>query len=177
MCSIMKNFDTNTIVKFDISKSVAIFGDRVYSILNYQNPFNRSNKLGHITASGLVIRDDKVLLILHPYLQSWFQPGGHIDDGESPIDAAIREVREETGFVCDLDSNDLEPIDVDIHEIPSNSKKGEAAHLHIDLLYRLKVLREDKPVEDISTAWLSFSQVESARIQRALAKLSSKILK
>jgi len=95
LCSIMKNFDTNTIVKFDISKSVAIFGDRVYSILNYQNPFNRSNKLGHITASGLVIRDDKVLLILHPYLQSWFQPGGHIDDGESPIDAAIREVREE----------------------------------------------------------------------------------
>lgn len=141
-------------------------------ILNSKNPYSRANKAGHITASGLVIKDDKVLLILHPYLQSWFQPGGHIDDGESPIDAAIREVREETGFVCDLDSNDLEPIDVDIHEIPSNSKKGEAAHLHIDLLYRLKVLREDKPVEDISTAWLPFSQVESARIQRALAKLS-----
>ena len=142
-------------------------------ILNSQNPYSRTNKLGHITASGLVIRDDKVLLIFHPYLQSWFQPGGHIDDGESPIDAAIREVREETGFICALDLKDLEPIDVDIHEIPSNSKKGEAAHLHIDLLYRLKVLREDKPVEDIPTAWFSFSQVESARIQRALAKLSS----
>ena len=142
-------------------------------ILNSQNPYSRTNKLGHVTASGLVIRDDKVLLIFHPYLQSWFQPGGHIDDGESPIDAAIREVREETGFICALDSKDLEPIDVDIHEIPSNSKKGEAAHLHIDLLYRLKVLREDKPVEDIPTAWFSFSQVESARIQRALAKLSS----
>jgi len=142
-------------------------------ILESQNPYSRANKAGHFTASGLVIRDDKVLLIFHPYLKSWLQPGGHVDDGESPIDAAIREVREETGFVCDLDSSDLEPIDVDVHEIPSNSKKGEAAHLHIDLLYRLKVLREDKPVEDISTAWLSFSQVESARIQRALAKLSS----
>ena len=169
----MKNFDTNVISNFDISKFVALFGDRVYSVLNYQNPFNRSNKLGHITASGLVIRDDKVLLILHPYLKSWLQPGGHIDDGESPIDAAIREVREETGFICALDSNDSKPIDVDIHEIPLNSKKGEVAHLHIDLLYRLKVLREDKPSEDISTAWLPFKQVESARIQRALAKLSS----
>ena len=145
----------------------------IETILKSQNPYSRANKAGHITASGLVIRDDKVLLILHPYLQKWFQPGGHIDDGESPIDAAIREVREETGFVCALDSKDLEPIDVDIHEIPSNSQKGEHAHLHIDLLYRLKVLREEGPSENISTAWLSFDQVESARIQRALAKLSS----
>ena len=168
----MKIFDTNSILNFDIRKSVALFGDRVYSVLNYQDPFKRSNKIGHFTASGLVIRDDKVLLILHPYLGRWFQPGGHIDDGESPIDAAIREVYEETGFVCVLDPRNLEPIDVDIHEIPSNSKKGEAAHLHIDLLYRLKVLREERSSENISTAWLSFDQVESARIQRVLAKLS-----
>jgi len=149
----------------------------IETILKSQNPCSRANKVGHITASGLVIRDDKVLLILHPYLQKWFQPGGHIDDGESPIDAAIREVREETGFVCALDSKDLEPIDVDIHEIPSNSKKGEHAHLHIDLLYRLKVLRKERPSESISTAWLSFDQVECARIQRALAKLSPQGLK
>ena len=148
-------------------------GFHIATILESPNQYSRANKVGHITASGLVIRGDKVLLILHPYLKSWLQPGGHIDDGESPIDAAIREVREETGFICALDSNDSKPIDVDIHEIPLNSKKGEAAHLHIDLLYRLKVLREDKPSEDISTAWLPFKQVESARIQRALAKLSS----
>jgi len=148
-------------------------GFHIATILESPNPYSRANKVGHITASGLVIRGDKVLLILHPYLKSWLQPGGHIDDGESPVDAAIREVREETGFICALDSNDSKPIDFDIHEIPLNSKKGEAAHLHIDLLYRLKVLREDKPSEDMSTAWLPFKQVESARIQRALAKLSS----
>ena len=146
--------------------------DRVFSILNYENPFKRSNELGHITASGLVIHNDKVLLIFHPFIKSWFQPGGHIDDGESPIDAAIREVYEETGFVCVPDSLDLEPIDIDIHEIPANPKKGENTHLHIDLLYCLRISHEEKSTEDLTCAWISFDQVESDRIKRALAKLN-----
>jgi 8-oxo-dGTP pyrophosphatase MutT (NUDIX family) len=146
--------------------------DRVCSILDYKNPFKRSNQLGHITASGLVIHNDKVLLIFHPFIKRWFQPGGHIDDGESPIDAAIREVYEETGFVCVSDSKDLEPIDIDIHEIPANPKKGEDTHLHIDLLYCLRVSSQEKSIEDIAYAWVAFDQIESDRIKRALAKLN-----
>jgi len=59
-------------------------------ILNSKNPFSRSNQLGRITASGLVIRNSRALLIFHPYIKEWMQPGGHIDAGETPIDAAIR---------------------------------------------------------------------------------------
>ena len=150
----------------------SIFEERVYSILDYENPFKRSNKLGHITASGLVINNGKVLLIFHPFIKRWFQPGGHIDDGELPIDAAIREVYEETGFVCVPDSKDLEPIDIDIHEIPANPRKGEDTHLHIDLLYCLRVSSQEQPTEDLACAWISFDQVESDRIKRALAKLN-----
>ena len=148
------------------------FVERVYSILNYENPFSRSNNLGHITASGLVIHNKKVLLIFHPFIKRWFQPGGHIDDGESPVDAAIREVYEETGFRCLLDSSSLDPLDIDIHEIPANLQKGEDAHLHIDLLYRLKPIGEEKSSEDISWDWFSLEQVHSVRIRRALTKLS-----
>jgi len=144
----------------------------VKEILLSKNPYSWLNQLGHITASGLVICDNSVLLIFHPYINQWFQPGGHIEDGESPIEAAIREVYEETGFICALNSDDLEPVDVDIHEIPANPKKNEGSHLHIDLLYRLKVLREEKPCEVIMFDWFSFDQIESARIQRALVKLS-----
>ena len=150
----------------------SIFEERVYSILDYENPFKRSNKLGHITASGLVINNGKVLLIFHPFIKRWFQPGGHIDDGELPIDAAIREVYEETGFVCVPDSKDLEPIDIDIHEIPANPRKGEDTHLHIDLLYCLRVSSQEQSTEDLACAWISFDQVESDRIKRALAKLN-----
>ena len=120
----------------------------------------------------MVIKDDKVLLIFHPYIKRWFQPGGHIEEGDSPIEAAIREVYEETGYFCELDSDNQDPIDIDIHEIPENPKKSEGAHLHIDLLYRLRVLRQEKSVEDIEFQWFSFGDVESIRIQRALDKLA-----
>lgn len=142
-------------------------------IMQSGNPYSRSNQVGHITASGLVIKDNKVLLIFHPHIKSWFQPGGHIDEGESPFEAAIREVYEETGFRCLLDSSGLDPLDIDIHEIPSNPQKGEDAHLHIDLLYRLTLIGGEKSPEDIAFDWFSFEQVQSARIRRVLVKLGS----
>jgi 8-oxo-dGTP pyrophosphatase MutT (NUDIX family) len=142
------------------------------AILESSNPFSRATIQGHVTASGLVIQDGRALLIFHPYIKRWFQPGGHIDEGESPIETAIREVYEETGYVCALDADNLDPIDIDIHEIPENLKKGEGSHLHIDLLYRLKVLRQEKSVEDIQFRWFSFGEVENVRVQRALAGLA-----
>ena len=162
----------NFISNINIGQIISIYGDRVKKVLNYKNPFERSNNLGHITASGLVIKDGAVLLIFHPYIKTWLQPGGHIDDGESPIDAAIREVYEETGLVCILDSETSEPIDIDVHEIPENPTKGEDSHLHIDLLYCLRVSRKEQSAEDIACAWIPFDQIESHRIKRALAKLN-----
>jgi 8-oxo-dGTP pyrophosphatase MutT (NUDIX family) len=139
--------------------------------LDSENPFSRSNQLGHITGSGLVIKDGKALLIFHPYIKQWFQPGGHIDDGEFPIEAAIREVYEETGILCESIEGQLDPVDIDLHEIPANPKKGEGAHLHIDLLFVLQVIEERDSPEDIQKAWVPFDQITSPRIKRALQKL------
>ncbi|QWE30121.1 NUDIX domain-containing protein [Polynucleobacter sp. Adler-ghost] len=140
-------------------------------ILDSENPFSRSNQLGHITASGLVIKGGKVILIFHPYIKEWFQPGGHIDDGESPIEAAIREVYEETGILCAPTDGQLDPVDIDLHEIPANPKKSEGAHLHIDLLFVLQVIEERESPEGIQKAWVPFDQITSPRINRALQKL------
>jgi 8-oxo-dGTP pyrophosphatase MutT (NUDIX family) len=139
--------------------------------LDSENPFSRFNQLGHITGSGLVIKDGKALLIFHPYIKQWFQPGGHIDDGEFPIEAAIREVYEETGILCESIEGQLDPVDIDLHEIPANPKKGEGAHLHIDLLFVLQVIEERDSPEDIQKAWVPFDQITSPRIKRALQKL------
>ncbi|WP_237150481.1 NUDIX hydrolase [Polynucleobacter duraquae] len=139
--------------------------------MDSENPFSRSNQLGHITGSGLVIKDGKALLIFHPYIKQWFQPGGHIEDGEFPIEAAIREVYEETGILCESIEGQLDPVDIDLHEIPANPKKGEGAHLHIDLLFVLQVIEERDSPEDIQKAWVPFDQITSPRIKRALQKL------
>ena len=140
-------------------------------ILDSENPLSRSNQLGHITASGLVIKGGKVLLIFHPYIKQWLQPGGHIDDGELPIEAAMREVYEETGILCEPTEGRLDPVDIDLHGIPANPKKGEGAHLHIDLLFLLQVIEERESSEDIQKAWTPFDQITNPRIQRALQRL------
>jgi 8-oxo-dGTP pyrophosphatase MutT (NUDIX family) len=51
-----------------------------------------------LTASALLIHQNKVLLIKHKKLNLWLGPGGHIDEGESPHQAAEREFLEETGL-------------------------------------------------------------------------------
>ncbi|HEY4496727.1 MAG TPA: NUDIX domain-containing protein [Candidatus Paceibacterota bacterium] len=50
-------------------------------------------------ASVLIVKDGKILLIKSPkWDDSYLVPGGHIDRGETIIDAATREGEEETGL-------------------------------------------------------------------------------
>lgn len=49
---------------------------------------------------GFVFSDDqeKILLIKRRDVDAWALPGGGVDPGESPEQAVIREIQEETGF-------------------------------------------------------------------------------
>jgi 8-oxo-dGTP pyrophosphatase MutT (NUDIX family) len=49
------------------------------------------------SAGGLVVRGDEVLLIATAGGRRWQLPKGHLEAGELPAQAAVREVREETG--------------------------------------------------------------------------------
>ena len=54
-------------------------------------------------AGGLVVRDGLVVLVHRPKYDDWTFPKGKAEPGESDEACALREVREETGLVCELE--------------------------------------------------------------------------
>lgn len=107
---------------------------------------------GHITASALVLcpNPGAVLLVRHPRLGRWLQPGGHIEPGDSSVIAAARrEVLEETGLVLGT----VEPtlVAVDVHKIPSG--RGEPAHEHHDLMFAFAADSDIRPIGREPARW------------------------
>lgn len=134
------------------------------------NPFDEVENEQHVTASAFVISSRGIILHCHRRLNIWVQPGGHVDEGESPEVAAIRETFEETG----LDTRHLDPVrlfHVDVHP-------GPRGHTHFDLRYVLVSSPLDpSPPDDESpdVFWFDFDaaqlRCESALVP-AIAKLA-----
>jgi 8-oxo-dGTP pyrophosphatase MutT (NUDIX family) len=115
-------------------------------------PFAEDGGPIHVTSSAIVVGARGVILHKHKRLGIWIQPGGHIDEGERPEDAALREVLEETGLTTTHFSGSPTIVHVDVHAAP----KG---HTHLDLRYLLRGPDADPaPPEGESpdVAWLSF---------------------
>lgn len=63
-----------------------------------------SPRLRHTARALLLDPDDRILLARHDLTQRhygeviWAPPGGGLEPGESPVDAVVRELREEVGY-------------------------------------------------------------------------------
>jgi 8-oxo-dGTP diphosphatase len=53
-------------------------------------------------AGGVVRRDGRIAVVHRPRYDDWSLPKGKLDPGETWEEAALREVREETGLECSL---------------------------------------------------------------------------
>ena len=54
-----------------------------------------------VSAGGVVINGQRMILVVNQNGTSWSLPKGHINPGEEPLQAAVREIMEETG-IADL---------------------------------------------------------------------------
>jgi 8-oxo-dGTP diphosphatase len=125
----------------------------------------------HFTASAIVLDEmlEHVLLVHHNQIGKWLYPGGHVDPNQTPAEAAVREVEEETGVHASVVSDPLFAHPAVIAHAPPyavlemdvrDSKVGE--HRHIDMVYVLRAISSEltAQMEEVSAVrWVSIADV------------------
>jgi 8-oxo-dGTP pyrophosphatase MutT (NUDIX family) len=120
------------------------------------SPFSEAADPTHVTASAIVVGARGTVLHLHRRLGIWLQPGGHVDAGELPWDAAVRECWEETGLAGRHPASGPLLVHLDVHPAP----KG---HVHLDLRYLLFAPDDDPtpaPGESPEALWFTWDEAD-----------------
>lgn len=81
----------------------------------------------------ILIQDRQVLLVRHTYMWGWHFPGGLMNRGETPLEAAAREAKEEAGIEL------LEPPV--LVEIASSFYNGRSDHVAVYLCRKFRIGR------------------------------------
>lgn len=124
-----------------------------------------------VAAYALVVQEGRVLLTRFSALGfhsgQWGLPGGGVEHGEAPVDAVVREVREETGLECSVGG----VLAVDDVRVRGTAPSGRDEDFHsIGLVYAATVAPGAQPrVVEVggtteAVAWVDLADVESGAV-------------
>jgi 8-oxo-dGTP pyrophosphatase MutT (NUDIX family) len=127
----------------------------------------------HFTVTGFVSHRGRTALHWHR-LGAWLPPGGHIERDEDPLQAVLREVREETGLDVDViptpppfaytDPRQLPaPAAMAVYDLGEGDRSLPQHHQHIDLIYFTRPSQDGAGALPEEEDWLWASEDELRR--------------
>ena len=134
-------------------------------------PFNGASPITwYLAANVLVVRDGKVLMVRQPpeWGGRWELPGGGVEAGESLLEGAARECREETGFQFVASS----PAPFDVQEAWFKTSRGGYAHAVI-FVFQGEAAGDVDPKwaqdhgEIVEIAWIAPQEMSAATTRTA----------
>lgn len=123
------------------------------------------------TATVYIFHQQRVLLHRHAKHNKWLPPGGHLEENETPPEAARREVKEEANLDITFISQENLTIEAYngfsierpylclLEHIPE--RKEEPAHQHIDMIY-LATLSDESQLAQIPAEfqWFDLNDIQ-----------------
>ena len=133
------------------------------------------------TATTFVVEGNSTLLLWHNKIEAWLPPGGHIDPGELPEEAAVREVAEETGLQIELLGSRREwaTVSVLVQPICILLEDINPGHQHIDLIYFARVVGGNariNPCESSQLRWCDHDELAGPEIPEDIRILGRRAL-
>jgi ADP-ribose pyrophosphatase YjhB (NUDIX family) len=120
-----------------------------------------------VAAYGIILDGDRILLAHwnERGRSGWTLPGGGIEEGEDPADAAVREILEETGHTAELG----ELLGIDSHIVPGDQRLDRSGRSlqALRIIYRAHItggqLTNEAAGSTDEARWFDVSEVAALR--------------